>query len=352
MITPELQIIDRRTNHVVCSDSSGNMKSFMINEAYEMQRMLPVSVKLIDVVKDFPKDIIPATILDLLESSTNDSTDKYNTLTILRGLNALALSEGTCGIFDDVNKRLKKIDETFDLTEHFKRPDNQTSVTIKAPTLKIKTNPHLNEKKSLRSFLVESIDEFKRKLTSMTPSDVDDLADKIDSFDDIVDHYDDDELIHKVDEHLSREGRIKRSIDFRKSEAKRERGREISLHRLSSPEKIISKSRKAAVALIKEKLAHKSLENLTVEEKNRLEDMIAKRRDLVDRLARKLAPKIKALEKDRVYHHKVSEGMNRTADADDEEDVEVIDGVQVIRRHPSGAVFSDGGLKDEEGVSV
>lgn len=48
----------------------------------------------------------------------------------------------------------------------------------------------------------------------------------------------------------------------------------------------------------------------------------------------------------------VLEGMNRTADADDEEEVEVIDGVQVIRKHPSGAVFSDGGLKDEDEVSV
>jgi hypothetical protein len=200
--------------------------------------------------------------------------------------------------------------------------------------------------------LTESISEYAKKLERLKPEDVDHLANKIKDFADIVHHYHDDELIHVVTEHISRMERIHKALVFRRSEPMRERAKKMAMKRLSSPSKIAHKAHKAAIELIKEKIAHKKLATMTIEEKERLEDMIAKRKDLVDRLARKLIPKIREIEKDRVFHKHVEEGMNRTADADDEEEVIVVNGKDVIRKHPSGAVYSDGGIKTEDEVSV
>lgn len=183
------------------------------------------------------------------------------------------------------------------------------------------------------------------------PSEVDKLADHIKDLEDIAHHYHDDDLLIKIEEHISREERIKRKIEFMKSKSRRERMRAMALKRLSSPSKINKKARKAAVELIKEKIAKKPIADLTLAEKERLEDMIMKRKDLVNRLARKIAPKIRKIEADRLYkpiHESAGPKGERSDSEDKEEEVIDKDGQEVIVSHSPEAVYSDGGKDDDE----
>jgi hypothetical protein len=150
----------------------------------------------------------------------------------------------------------------------------------------------------------------------MEDSDIDQMIAGM-SDDDYLEAYDDDEL-HMVDsdtgEHvgcikeelinevLSRAERIKAKVRFARSESKRERKIQIALRTHSSNTVINKRARRLAVNLMKQKLARKPLNKLTVGEKERIERIIAKRKATINRIAMKLAPKIKKIETDRLTH--------------------------------------------------
>lgn len=137
----------------------------------------------------------------------------------------------------------------------------------------------------------------------------DELISKIDDLEleDIVHLYNDSEVELDeavLDEHLSRQERIRRKAQMNKSKSKMERRRAIALTKMSSSANLTRKARRLAIEMIKEKLSKKKPGDLSVAEKDRLEDMIAKRKNLVNRLATKLAVKIKKIEQDRVMHNR------------------------------------------------
>lgn len=152
------------------------------------------------------------------------------------------------------------------------------------------------------------------------------MADKIETEDDILDAYDDDELaivddetgeeIHsdlkeenqQLNEVLSRSERIKAKIRFARTQTKRERKVKIALKRHSDSKTINSRARKLAISTIKKRLARKPLDKLTVSEKERIERIIQKRKQLIDRLALRMAPKIRKIETDRLSHKKYTKG--------------------------------------------
>ncbi len=149
---------------------------------------------------------------------------------------------------------------------------------------------------------------------------IDKMIKHINSFDDIADLYDDDEL-HIVDhegkhhsnlsediitEVLSRMERIKARIRFAQSASKRERKLTIALHTRSSTAKINHRARILAVKLLKLKFAKKPLDQLTFQDKERLEHLLSKKKVLLSRMAMKLSPKIRAIENTRL--EKVTKG--------------------------------------------
>jgi hypothetical protein len=150
----------------------------------------------------------------------------------------------------------------------------------------------------------------------MEDSDIDQMIAGM-SDDDYLEAYDDDEL-HMVDsdtgEHvgcikeelinevLSRAERIKAKVRFARSESKRERKIQIALRTHSSNTVINKRARRLAVNLMKQKLARKPLNKLTVGEKERIERIIEKRKATINRIAMKLAPKVKKIETDRLTH--------------------------------------------------
>lgn len=149
----------------------------------------------------------------------------------------------------------------------------------------------------------------------ITDTDIDKMASSVDSLEDIVDAYDDDEL-HIVDhegnhvsdlkeelilEVLSRQERIRASIRFAQTAGKRERRMKIALHTRSSPKKINRRARVMAEKILKMRIIKKPLADLTLPEKERLEKILHTKKDIVRKLALKLAPKIKAIENKRLH---------------------------------------------------
>lgn len=208
--------------------------------------------------------------------------------------------------------RLIKKKQNADITnrEEFAHPNGLLDTLKGKTSLHSKLMSSMSESKEDPENLEDKWEEKLEKLEK----DPEPLFKEVDEIDDLEDihhlydledfHFHDSFETHleesKLEEHLSREERIRRKIRFNKSKPKRERAREIALKKLSPNSKIIRKARKLAINLIKEKLAHKKLDNLSLQEKERLEDLILKRKELVNRLSAKLANKIRQIERKRV----------------------------------------------------
>jgi phosphopantetheine adenylyltransferase len=115
---------------------------------------------------------------------------------------------------------------------------------------------------------------------------------------------DDEEDDKEVNEAIGRIERIKRGIRFKRTSAKRERLKSIALKRMSSSGVIQKRARRHAVIMMKQRLARKPLDKLSTQEKERLENFIQKRKALINRLAQRIAPKIRQIEKDRLQKRK------------------------------------------------
>lgn len=389
-LTNGATIIDRRSNYVICEDADGSESKLFVVEAYDMQVGSVESTK-------FNSKHIPQDILEMFADVPDEHN--YNAIHAFKALNQLFEEcADTHGALERAKKYLGRMNilEQHEYLELFedaasnvdllKKKSKSSGIAFK--TLHkvyqrgVKAFTHL--KAEAHSHAMHRVDNFIKRAKSFhiveskqeepkveegdnyegiiqhladNPEEIDKLADHIEDLEDIVHHYEDDELILKLEEHLSREERIKRKIAFTKSKANRERKRDIALKRLSTPAKVKQKARKAAVELLKERLAKKPVSELSVAEKDRLEDMIAKRKEIVARLATKLIPKIRKIEQKRVYnakklHEEAENDKGERVDTADK-DVEVIDvnGHEVVVSHPAQAVFSDGGVKQQNYVA-
>lgn len=142
--------------------------------------------------------------------------------------------------------------------------------------------------------------------------------------DEIIDHcYDDDEFVivddesgeiikedvEVLDEVLSRTERMKARVRFARSKSKRERKTKIALKRYSSAPVVNTRARRLAIKLMKKRLVRgRDLSKLSTGEKERIERVIAKRKKVINRLAMRLVPRIRQIEKSRLSHSKVTKG--------------------------------------------
>ena len=99
---------------------------------------------------------------------------------------------------------------------------------------------------------------------------------------------------------LSRTERIRTAARFRRTKAKRERRLKIALHKTSDSKTINSRARRMAIKTLKARLAKKPLSQLSVAEKERLEQRVARLKPVMNRIAMRLAPRIRRLERDRL----------------------------------------------------
>ena len=156
--------------------------------------------------------------------------------------------------------------------------------------------------------------EAREEEDAMTEEDIDDIVKSI-SDEDILDTYDDDELkvvddetgetleeSSEILEVLSRAERMKARVRFAKSKVKREIKARLALRRRSNNKTFANRARRAAIKAMKMKIAKKPLSQLSVAEKERVERLVARRKKAIDRIALKLTPRIKQIERDRLTH--------------------------------------------------
>jgi hypothetical protein len=158
----------------------------------------------------------------------------------------------------------------------------------------------------------------------ISDEELDAMIDNIQDWDHIIDAYDADELAiiddetgevvdedltddlkeSELNEVLSRAERLKAKIRFARTSAKRQVKARIALKRHSSSATINKRARRLAINTMKTKLAKgRNLATLSVPEKERIEKLIQKRSNMVGRLAMKLTPKVKNIERSRLTHH-------------------------------------------------
>ena len=150
------------------------------------------------------------------------------------------------------------------------------------------------------------------------------------SDDDIMDEYDEDELAVVDDETgeeipkspeedaldeqalmevLSRIERMKAKFRLRRTAAKRERATKIALKRYSNNATINKRARRLAIKLMKQRLLRgRDPAKISVGEKERIEKTIEKRKPIIGRLATRLAPRVRKVEKMRMSHSKFTQG--------------------------------------------
>ena len=173
-----------------------------------------------------------------------------------------------------------------------------------------------NQKQGFDAFFNEEADDEEE----ISDKDLDAMVNSIDSIDDIIDAYDDHEIAIVDDETgeeieadlkeelimevLSRMERIKAKMRFAKTKSKRERKVSLALKRHSDTSTINKRARRLAINLMKQRIAKKPLDKLSISEKERLEKIVAKRKTVINRLAMKLASRVRKVENDRLSHHK------------------------------------------------
>jgi hypothetical protein len=150
------------------------------------------------------------------------------------------------------------------------------------------------------------------------------------SDDDIMGEYDEDDLalvddetgeeIPKSDEEdaldeqaimevLSRIERMKAKFRIRRTAAKRERATKIALKRYSNTATINKRARRLAIKLMKKRLLRgRDVNKISVGEKERIERSLEQRKALIGRIATRLAPRVRKVEKARMSHSKFTQG--------------------------------------------
>lgn len=151
----------------------------------------------------------------------------------------------------------------------------------------------------------------------LSDEEMDKIVGSLNSEEDVLSAYDDEELSivddetgehvdelkeEVLNEVLSRMERMKAKIRFARSQSKRERKLKIALKTRSNNKTINKRARRLAIEVIKQRLAKRPLDKLSVAEKERLEDAIQRRKAIINRLAMKMAPKIRKIENDRLSH--------------------------------------------------
>jgi hypothetical protein len=221
----------------------------------------------------------------------------------------------------ELYKKTQKVEEVTQITGDSSITTREEKKKLKSPVRDDSYQLGANNGKGFDAFFEENGEEDDN--VEYSEDELEKMSNDIDD-DDYLEVYDDDELaivddetgeiihdslaeeVEALNEVLSRAERIKARIRFARTKAKRERKVRIALKRHSDSKTINKRARKLAIVTLKKRLAKKPLNKLSVGEKERVERIVAKRKNLIDRLAMRLAPKVRRVEQDRLAHSKVT----------------------------------------------
>ncbi len=113
---------------------------------------------------------------------------------------------------------------------------------------------------------------------------------------------------------LSRIERMKAKARIRRTKAKRERATKIALKRYSDTKTINKRARRLAIKLMKSRLLRgRDASKISVGEKERIERIIERRKAVIGRIAMRLSPRVRKIEKARLSHTKYTKGTPNVA---------------------------------------
>jgi len=108
-------------------------------------------------------------------------------------------------------------------------------------------------------------------------------------------------------EALTRQQRVKRGQQMRRLSKKIARKRAIAAKRMASPEKLKKRARKLARKILTKKiLKNRSVSQLSYAEREKLEIRLKKKEKAIEKISRKLLPKVKAAEKERLKRRRAA----------------------------------------------
>lgn len=278
------QIVKRGSNHLLVEDENGNKFSKWPQDLQESN-------------KEFKR----------LDEMLIKSADKLKVARIIASSLGMEDVDEKTGAEQMVNVSLRKVKSKNLTPEAWKILGNMLKLASDAG-IKYDTSIIPETK-----FKVMGIDE---DLEDMQDKDIDDMINEM-TEDDFLEAYEDSELAiideetgevleelseETILEVLSRSERIRAKLRFARSQSKRERRTAIALKSRSNTTTLNKRARRLAIDTMKKRLAKKPLEKLSVSEKERIEAIIAKRKNVIDRIAMRLVPKVKKIENDRLSH--------------------------------------------------
>jgi hypothetical protein len=136
------------------------------------------------------------------------------------------------------------------------------------------------------------------------------------SWDDLVDLYDEDEIEYddspeteegeELEEGITPAGRLKKKFNAMRSKSRRMMARNIAIKRVSSPEKLKSRSIRAARRMVyKRLLRNRDISTVSSSEKTRLEAQIKRMAPMVARLSVRVMPAVRKLEQSRIKNSRM-----------------------------------------------
>lgn len=277
------QIIKRGSNHLLVEDEQGNKVSKWPQDLQES-------------TKEFKR----------LDEMIIKSADKLKVARIIASSLGMEDVDDKTGAEQMVNLSLRKVKSKNLTPEAWKILGNMLKLASDAG-IKYDTSIIPETK-----FKVMGLEEE----SDLLDKDIDDMIGGL-SDDDYLEAYEDDEfsiIDQETGEHiaefkeevilevLSRAERIRAKLRFARSEAKRERRTAIALKTRSNTATLNKRARRLAIVTMKKRLARKPLDKLSVAEKERIEATIAKRKNVIDRIAMRLVPRVKKIESDRLTH--------------------------------------------------
>jgi len=246
-----------------------------------------------------------------LKISTEPHINSHNTEDKLKLAKIIAKSLGLSPATISKNTSPEKlINLALTYSKDYKKTPKEKQIITNMINIIKSAGIHINEDKSIVDF-------------DLTDKEIDDLISGVDSLDDIIDTYRDDELhlidskgkhiselsdlkgIHEsedvLNEVLSRIERIRASIRFKQTEGSRERKLKLALKMKSSPIRINHRARVTAIKLLKLKFIKQPLNTLSIAQKERVERFIETKKTLINRIALKLVPKLREIENTRLH---------------------------------------------------
>jgi hypothetical protein len=119
-----------------------------------------------------------------------------------------------------------------------------------------------------------------------------------------------------VDEALTLQQRQKRSRQMRKYKSRMKIGRERAARKMADPKRLKKRARKQARNMLAKKLAKANYSELSFSRKQEIEKRLDRMKPRVDRIAKKLLPKMRKLEQERRRGNK-SAKLDRTTTKND-----------------------------------